>query len=176
MSDPRVTRTTQALILAGGRGERLRPITDSVPKAMVPINNRPFLEYQIKKLREFGITNIVMSLGFLSGVIRDHFGDGSKFGVNIEYSVEERFLGTGGALKLAERYLDSSFFIMNGDTYLPINYAQLEAFFWTNHEDIQDLMGVISVYSNNDKIVIFCVFIMLAKNIEGLCSLLRAGQ
>jgi NDP-sugar pyrophosphorylase family protein len=153
MTISQVSKTVQAIILAGGRGERLRPITDTIPKSMVNINNKPFLEYQLIQLRDNGINKIVLCVGYLWEVIRDHFGDGSKFGINIEYSVEERFLGTGGALKLAEQYLEPSFFIINGDTYLPIEYSQLESLFWSGKNNNEAIMGAISVYDNHNKIV-----------------------
>ncbi len=153
MTKSQVSQTHQALILAGGRGERLRPITDTIPKTMVSINTKPFLEYQLTNLKEFGIEKVVLSVGYLWEVIRDHFGDGSGFGIAIEYSVEDKFLGTGGALKLAEEYLEPSFFVMYGDTYLPIDYSQLETLFWTSKMRDEDLMGAISVYHNDNKIV-----------------------
>ena len=91
---------TQAIILAGGRGERLRPFTDNLPKPMVPVNGKPFLEYVVELLRENGITEIVMLLGYLPEKITEYFGDGKKFGVSIKYSIgsvddlPERAFGT----------------------------------------------------------------------------------
>ena len=82
-----MTSIKQAVILAGGRGERLKPITDTIPKPMVPINGKPFLEYLVELLKENGIEEIVMLLGYLPDKITEYFGDGSKFGVRIRYSV-----------------------------------------------------------------------------------------
>jgi len=88
-----------ALIIAGGQGERLRPLTTDRPKPMVPIAGRPILEHQIEWLHGEGVTNIILLCGYRSDVIRRHFGDGSKHGVQIEYSIEEEPLGRGGALR-----------------------------------------------------------------------------
>lgn len=88
-----------ALVLAGGRGERLRPHTSDRPKPMVPINGRPILEYHIEWLQEGGVTDVVILCGYLCEVIMDYFGDGGRWGLNIQYSVEESPLGRGGAFK-----------------------------------------------------------------------------
>src|ERR1700693_1478350 len=80
-------RPRQAVILAGGRGERMRPITDDRPKPMIPVLGRPFLEYQIEQLRNQGFERILILLGYLPEVVQNHFGDGSRFGVRIDYSV-----------------------------------------------------------------------------------------
>lgn len=88
-----------ALIIAGGQGERLRPLTNERPKAMVPVAGRPIMEHQIAWLREGGVTDVVALCGYKGHVIRDHFGDGSAFGVRMHYSFEEEPLGRGGALR-----------------------------------------------------------------------------
>lgn len=88
-----------ALIIAGGEGERLRPLTTDRPKPMVQVGGRPILERQVDWLQREGITNIVMLCGYRSDVICDHFGDGSRFGLTIEYSIEDKPLGRGGALR-----------------------------------------------------------------------------
>ncbi|MPZ24118.1 MAG: NTP transferase domain-containing protein [Dehalococcoidia bacterium] len=88
-----------ALVLAGGKGERLRPHTDAVPKPMVPINGRPLLDYHVAWLLRGGVTDIVFLTRYLAGVIEDHFGDGSAAGFRAHYSVEDHPLGRGGAMK-----------------------------------------------------------------------------
>ena len=88
-----------ALILAGGKGERLRPLTDTVAKPMVEVNGKPILWHQVTKYKELGITDFIILCGYRWESIRDYFGDGSRLGVNIQYSVEESPLGRGGALK-----------------------------------------------------------------------------
>jgi NDP-sugar pyrophosphorylase family protein len=113
----------QAVILAGGLGTRLRPLTAKRPKAMVSIAGRPFLEYQIGLLRDAGIDDIVLCVGYLAEQIIDYFGDGSSFGVRLRYSVErERLLGTAGAVKQAEPLLTDIFFLTYGDSYLRLDY------------------------------------------------------
>ncbi|HVX66317.1 MAG TPA: nucleotidyltransferase family protein [Bryobacteraceae bacterium] len=117
----------QAVILAGGLGTRLRPITETVPKPMVPVAGRPYLEYQIDWLRKLEITNVVLLVGYLAEQVEGYFGDGRRFGVTIAYSREPRPLGTGGALKLALPLLAESFLVLNGDSYLPVDYRPLAA-------------------------------------------------
>ncbi|MFK8111696.1 MAG: nucleotidyltransferase family protein [Rubripirellula sp.] len=115
----------QAVILAGGLGTRLYPLTKTVPKPMVPVGGVPYLEHQLRLLREQAITDIVLLIGYLGEQIEDHFGDGSRFGINVAYSKEETPLGTGGALREALPLLDDSFLVIYGDSYLPINYLDL---------------------------------------------------
>ena len=88
-----------ALTIAGGRGERLRPATDTVPKVMVPVNDRPLLSYQVQWMRAQGVTDVVFLCGYLGEKIVDYFGDGSEFGVRAHYSHEETPLGRGGAVR-----------------------------------------------------------------------------
>jgi NDP-sugar pyrophosphorylase family protein len=90
-----------AIIIAGGKAERLRPLTDERPKHMLPILGKPILEYQVEWLRDNGVSHIVMAVGHLHHVIEDHFDDGDRWGVSIRYSLEQGTLGRGGALRLA---------------------------------------------------------------------------
>lgn len=92
-----------AIIIVGGKGERLRPLTDDRPKAMVPLLGKPLVEYQVEWLRENGVTDVVFACGHLSDVIQDYFGEGARWGLRIAYSVEREPLGRGGAFKLAYR-------------------------------------------------------------------------
>ncbi len=116
----------QAVILAGGLGTRLRPLTDKVPKTMVQVNGRPFLEYELELLRREGVDDVVLCLGYMGGSIRDHFGDGSSFGVRVRYSEDgPKLLGPAGALKKAEPLLGRSFFVTYGDAYLRAPYASM---------------------------------------------------
>lgn len=114
----------QAVILAGGRGERLRPLTDNIPKPMVPIRGRPYLAYQLDELKRQGIVDVVLLTGYLGEVIEEYFGDGAASGMRVRYSREPSPLGTGGALKLAEPLLAEDFLLIYGDSYLPIRYAE----------------------------------------------------
>lgn len=112
----------KAVILAGGFGKRLRISAEDIPKPMVPIVGKPFLEHQIRFLKDHGIKEIVLCVYYMADKIKSYFGDGRKLGVEITYSDEETPLGTGGALKKAEKYLkESPFLVLNGDTYSQID-------------------------------------------------------
>lgn len=118
----------KAVILAGGRGERLKPITDNIPKPMVKIKGKPFLQHQLELLKKNQITEILLCVGYRKDAIMEHFGDGSRFDLTIEYSIENGFLGTAGALKQAKDYLPADFILLYGDSYLPIDYIELVKF------------------------------------------------
>jgi mannose-1-phosphate guanylyltransferase len=105
----------QALILAGGEGTRLRPLTSTVPKPVVPLVDRPFIRFMLDWLRSHGVDDVVMSCGHLASGVRNVLGDGSAFGTRLRYVEEPRPLGTGGALKYAEPLLDDRFLMLNGD-------------------------------------------------------------
>ncbi|MGH2353046.1 MAG: nucleotidyltransferase family protein [Chloroflexota bacterium] len=121
----------QAIILAGGKGERLRPFTDDRPKPMVPILEKPILEYQVRWLAAQGIRRIVISCGYRHEVIEHYFEDGAKFGVDVRYAVEEEPLGRGGGIKLAWNELahsDAPVIATNGDVMTGFDLgAMLEA-------------------------------------------------
>lgn len=114
----------QALILAGGKGARLRPYTTVLPKPLVPVGGIPIAEVIIRQLKSYGIKNIVMATGHLAELIEAYFGNGSRFGVRIEYLKERRPLGTAGAIKLIKN-LDRSFLVINGDTLTNLNFKKL---------------------------------------------------
>jgi NDP-sugar pyrophosphorylase family protein len=115
----------QAVILAGGLGTRLRPITETIPKPMIKVAGKPFLERQLELLRSGGIANALLLVGYLGEQIEEYFGDGAKTSGCVEYSYERAPLGTGGALKNAEAKLRDWFVLVNGDTYLAIDYEKL---------------------------------------------------
>jgi mannose-1-phosphate guanylyltransferase len=116
----------QALILAGGEGTRLRPLTSTVPKPVVPLVDRPFIAFMLDWLRVHGVEDIVISCGHMAAGVRNVLGDGSAFGVSLRYVEEPTPLGTGGALKYAESLLDGRFFMLNGDVLTDIDLtAQL---------------------------------------------------
>ncbi len=119
----------QAVILAGGLGTRLRPLTDQVPKPMVEVGGRPFVEYVIHHLVEQGFRQILMLVGYLGERIESYFGDGACYGAAIRYAREPRPLGTGGALRNAVNTLEEEFLLLFGDSYLPIDYRAVEASF-----------------------------------------------
>lgn len=115
----------KAIILAGGRGKRLRPITDYVPKPLVPIKNIPIIEWQIKYLKKFGIDEIIICTGYKQEIIEHHLNI-KKIGIKIKFSVEKSPLGTGGAIKKAGRLInEKSFFVINGDTITNIDLKEL---------------------------------------------------
>jgi mannose-1-phosphate guanylyltransferase len=116
----------QALILAGGEGTRLRPLTSTVPKPVVPLVDRPFMAYMLEWLKRHGVDDVIMSCGFLASGVRNVLGDGSAYGIRLRYVEEPRPLGTGGALKFAESLLDERFLMLNGDVLTDIDItAQL---------------------------------------------------
>jgi mannose-1-phosphate guanylyltransferase len=113
----------QALILAGGEGTRLRPLTSTVPKPVVPLVDRPFIVFMLEWLRRHGVDDVVMSCGHLAAGVRNVLGDGSAFGLRLRYVEEPRPLGTGGALKFAEPLLDERFLMLNGDTLTDLDLS-----------------------------------------------------
>jgi mannose-1-phosphate guanylyltransferase len=117
----------KAVILAGGAGTRLRPLTYVMPKCMLPVAGKPLLERTIKYLGEYGIKEFVICVAYLKDQIINAFGDGSKLGVSIEYAEAESPLGTAGQLKTAERYLKERFLAMNGDIVTSLNIHKLLA-------------------------------------------------
>lgn len=124
----RSTASLKAVILVGGEGTRLRPLTYDTPKSMVPVLNQPFLKHTIAHLRQCGVANIILALNYLPEVIQDHFGDGSDLGVQLVYAVENDPLGTAGAVKNAEPYLNSTFAVLNGDVFTSLDIADMLAF------------------------------------------------
>ena len=115
----------QAVILAGGLGTRMRPITETIPKPMIAVAGEPFLQWQLKLLRGGGIANALLLVAYLGKQIEEYLGNGSETGACVEYSYERSPLGTGGALKNAEAKLRDWFVLVNGDTYLAIDYEKL---------------------------------------------------
>jgi NDP-sugar pyrophosphorylase family protein len=107
-----------ALILAGGKGERLRPLTDTLPKPMVPLHGKPILQHQVEWLSGVGVTDVVFLVGYRWEIVKDHFGDGGKFGIRAHYSVEDSPLGRGGAIRQGFDQVpeeEESVMVLNGD-------------------------------------------------------------
>jgi NDP-sugar pyrophosphorylase family protein len=131
----------QSVILVGGLATRLRPVTEKIPKSMIKICEKPFLEYQIELLKDNGVFDIVLCLGCLGFQIKEYFRDGKRFGVEIKYSEDgEKLLGTAGALKKAERYLKDQFFLLYGDSYLPYDYEDIKKYL--NQQDLPVMMVI----------------------------------
>src|ERR1700761_7458162 len=117
----------QALILAGGQGPRLRPLTSTIPKPVVPLVGRPFITYMLEWLHRHGVDDVILGCGFMADGGRAGLGDGSGLGIRLQYLEEPKPLGTGGALKFAEELLDERFFMLNGDVLTDMDLtAQLE--------------------------------------------------
>jgi NDP-sugar pyrophosphorylase family protein len=133
-------------ILAGGLATRLRPITEKIPKSLVPVAGKPFLAHQLKLLHARGIRRAVLCIGYLGEMIQRDFG-GEAFGVKLDYSFDgPKLLGTGGAIKRALPLLGEEFFVLYGDSYLPIDYAPIAEFFHRSGK-----LGLMTVYRNEGK-------------------------
>lgn len=117
-----------ALILAGGLGTRLRPVVDDKPKPMAGVNGKPFLEHQLAFLQRYGISHFVLCVGYRRRQIQDYFRDGSRWGVRIDYAIEEQPLGTAGALKNAQQFVGGPFLVLNGDSFFDADLHQLLRF------------------------------------------------
>ncbi|RKY12520.1 MAG: D,D-heptose 1,7-bisphosphate phosphatase [Planctomycetota bacterium] len=118
----------QAVIIAGGKGSRLGHLSENIPKPMVRIGDTPILEFQIKLLKRYGIKHITLTTGFLSEVIESYFGDGSRFGVKIDYFREEKPLGTAGGIKELAKRLNSDFIVLYGDVMINMDLSELLKF------------------------------------------------
>ena len=156
---------TKGIIISGGWGTRLRPLTCTIPKSLIPIVNKPVIERQILLLRSAGVTEIILAVSVMADVLRDYFKDGKQLGVKIQYTNEEIPMGTAGAIKLAEDYLsDDDFFMINGDVIINFDFKQMLK---THHEyhglgliaskTVKDLSryGVLIVEEKTNKILNF---------------------
>ncbi len=137
-SEPPGTRSNWVVLMAGGLGSRLRPLTDDVPKPMLRIGERPILETIIGQLHEFGFGRFYISLNYLAEQIEDYFGDGSRWGIEIDYLREDEPLGTAGALSLLKEQTDAPLILMNGDLLTKLNFGKLIDF----HEEHKASMSV----------------------------------
>ncbi|UCF78330.1 MAG: NTP transferase domain-containing protein [Candidatus Eiseniibacteriota bacterium] len=116
----------RTLILAGGEGRRLKSVAGDLPKCLVPVQDRPFIEHQIELLRSKGITDLVLCVGLGADAVREALGDGSALGVTVRYSSEDSPLGTAGAVKNAEGFVEAEFLCMNGDTLVEFSLEEME--------------------------------------------------
>jgi len=118
--------TNRVILMVGGLGKRLRPLTNDIPKPMLHVGGKPILHTILDNFSNYGFVNIVMCVNYKSHIIQDYFGDGSKFGVDIQYIVEENRMGTAGALSLVERgEINEPFFVMNGDLLTNVNFEHM---------------------------------------------------
>ncbi len=123
-----INKVKKAIVLVGGEGTRLRPFTYELPKAMLPIHNKPMVQHVLDLLKSHGVTEIYLAIHYKGEKIKEYFGDGSKFGLNIKYINEKTPLGTAGPLRLAKKYLDETFFIVWGDILSKIDLADFMHF------------------------------------------------
>jgi NDP-sugar pyrophosphorylase family protein len=138
----------QCIILAGGLGTRLLPLTKELPKCLIEINNQPFLYYQLKWLKKFNIDNIIICIGHLGKMIIDHAGNGNKFDLNIDYVDEgENLLGTAGAIRLAydQNKLEDKFLVLYGDSFLPIDFSKV-------YKSIDKYPALMTIYKNQNNL------------------------
>ena len=134
-------------ILAGGTATRLRPLTETIPKALVDVNGEPFIAHQLRLLRAGGVARVVVCTGYLGEMVRDHVGDGAAFGLGIEFSLDgPRLLGTAGALKKAAPLLGDAFFVLYGDAYLPCDYRAVQDAFARS-----GALALMTVFRNEDR-------------------------
>jgi|TARA_B100002003_G_C14147385_1_gene551797 mannose-1-phosphate guanylyltransferase len=115
----------QAIILAGGLGTRLKPLTDKTPKPLLPIKGKPIIEHAINNFKKHNIKDIILSIGYKADKIKEYFGDGKEFGVKIKYSIEDEPLGTGGAIKKASEKIKKTFIAINGDNLADFDWTSI---------------------------------------------------
>lgn len=133
-------------LLAGGMATRLRPITEKIPKLLVEVAGEPFFSHQLRLLKKNGLTRIVLCVGYLGDMIVEQYGDGAKWGVEIQYSFDgEKLLGTGGALIRALPKLGDAFYVLYGDSYLPIDYQDVGRAFLASGK-----LGLMTVFENRE--------------------------
>jgi len=132
------------IILAGGLATRLRPRTDTIPKAMIEINGQPFIDWQMRLLAANGVTRAVLSVAYLGEMIQDYLGDGARYGIEVSYSFDgEKYLGTAGAIAKALPQLGPAFFTLYGDSYLTVPFGPVEETFLASGKD-----ALMTVYRN----------------------------
>ena len=115
----------KAVIMAGGEGTRLRPLTSNAPKPLLPLVNRPMMQHVVDLLKRHGIDEIVVTVAFMANAIRDYFGDGSEFGVKMVYATEETPLGTAGSVRNAMEHLDERFLVISGDVLTDVDISAI---------------------------------------------------
>jgi MurNAc alpha-1-phosphate uridylyltransferase len=136
-----------AVILAGGLATRLRPTTETIPKSLIEIAGKPFICRQLEYLHTQKITNVVICIGYLGEMIKNVVGDGSKWGIDVEYSSDAPgLMGTGGAIKQALPLLGRFFYVIYGDSYLPINFFEVQKAFFEGNK-----AGIMTVFENKNE-------------------------
>jgi N-acetyl-alpha-D-muramate 1-phosphate uridylyltransferase len=139
-------------ILAGGRATRLHPVTENTPKSLLELNGEPFVVHQLRLLQGKGIRRAILCVGHLGALIQQAIGDGSSFGLQVDYSFDgPNLLGTAGAIKNALPKLGEKFFVMYGDSYLPCDYAAVARSFELHNFDSARVLGMMTVFRNDGK-------------------------
>lgn len=134
-------------ILAGGLATRLHPITQAIPKSLIEVAGKPFIDHQLEYLRKQGITSVVLCIGHLGEMIQELVGDGSRWNMQVRYSQDgSALLGTGGALRQALPMLGRQFFVLYGDSYLPIDFAKVQTAFINSNQ-----LGLMTVLRNQNQ-------------------------
>lgn len=137
----------QVVIIAGGLGSRLGKLTQKTAKALIKIDKKPFIHYQLNQLSKQGFKKVVICVGYLGDKIKKYVGNGKKFNLNIQYSHDnKKLLGTAGCIRKAIPLLEDNFFVTYGDTYLPVNFKNIQKSF-----EKQNAKALIAVYKNNNK-------------------------
>lgn len=125
------TQNLSVVILAGGLATRLRPLTETIPKSLIAINDEPFIAHQLRLLRQNNINHVVLCVGYLGNQIKDYIGNGKQFGLEVTYSFDgPLLLGTAGAIKQALPLLSEDFFVLYGDSYLPCSFSSVATTFF----------------------------------------------
>ena len=134
-------------ILAGGLATRLRPMTQTIPKALIVVAGKPFISHQLQYLKYQGIDSVVLCVGYLGEMIKDFVEDGSRWGIHVTYSFDgNELLGTGGALKQALPLLGDQFFILYGDSYLPVDFVKVQKKFFESGR-----LGIMTILKNENQ-------------------------
>lgn len=156
-------KSNKVVLMVGGLGARLRPLTNATPKPMLKVGDKPILETIILNFKKYGFTEIILSVGYKSEIIEEYFSDGKKFGINIEYVHEEKRMGTAGALSLIREKLKEPFFVMNGDLLTNINFEHMMDYHVSNcsiatmgvrEYDFEVPYGVVNIDGINIKSVV----------------------
>ncbi len=126
-------KSNKVVLMVGGLGTRLKPLTDTMPKPMLQVGNKPILQTIVEQFAEYGYVNIVMCVNYKFKMIQDYFGDGSEYGVKIEYILEDQRMGTAGALSLLKEKPTEPFFVMNGDLLTNVNFEHLHEYHTFNN-------------------------------------------
>jgi len=138
---------SKLVLLAGGKATRLRPVTETIPKSLLEVAGKPFIEHQLELIKRNNITQVVICVSYLGGQVREFVGDGSRYGLKIDYSFDgDTLLGTGGTIKNAFKLLDDKFFVMYGDSYLTADFKIISDYFLKG-----DKSGLMTVFKNEGK-------------------------